>query len=248
MKDYVDQGCQDVLAHAQLLDFDALWNLQLEAVDEPNTERGGWSSVSQLTVGNQAFYLKRQINHLTRSVSAPLGEPTFAREWRNIMRYQQKQIPALQAAYFAQRRVGHEQRAILLTYALTGWHDLDYYLQQWSDLPAATAEQIIIACAGLARTLHKAKQMHGCFYPKHVFLRAQNGYFDACFIDLEKTRPLWFASKDRIKDLEPLFRRAQYAWKTAQIKQFLAAYLDGKDDLDQWLQRIIKRRQYKETH
>ena len=40
-----------VLERHGLASYDALWALQLEAVDEPNTERGGWSSVYRLDLG-----------------------------------------------------------------------------------------------------------------------------------------------------------------------------------------------------
>ena len=113
MKDFIDPAIAGLLQQHQLDSFDALWNLELKAVDEPNIERGGWSSVAKLMLGEQSFYLKRQINHLTRSLQRPLGEPTFAREMRNIQRYQQLGIPALRAAYFAQRKVAGEQHAIL---------------------------------------------------------------------------------------------------------------------------------------
>lgn len=247
MKTFIDPPIRAVLERAGLADFQSLWALDLPAVDEPNVERGGWSSVSQLTVEDQRFYLKRQTNHLTRSFLAPLGEPTFAREMRNIQRYQQKQIPAVKAAFFAQQSSQGKTHAILLTYALTDWHDLDYYLQQWQHLSAVIQQQIVIACAGLVRTLHKAKQLHGCLYPKHIFLHAKNGYFDACFIDLEKTRGFWFSQKDRVKDLETLFRRAQPVWTSTELTEFLTAYLDGTDDPTQWLAQLAKRQQLKES-
>ncbi len=109
MSDFIDPTIVDLLEQHQLNSFTALWNLELDAVDEPNTERGGWSSVAQLTLGERTFYLKRQINHMTRSLQKPLGEPTFAREMRNIQRYQQLEIPALRAAFFAQRKVAGQQ-------------------------------------------------------------------------------------------------------------------------------------------
>ncbi len=42
----------DLLQRNRLDSFDALWALQLDAVDEPNTERGGWSSVYRLDLGD----------------------------------------------------------------------------------------------------------------------------------------------------------------------------------------------------
>ncbi len=130
MSDFIAAQDRALLERHGLAGFDALWALKLEAVDEPNTERGGWSSVYRLELDERAFYLKRQSNHLTRSLLHPFGEPTFAREFRNIRRYAERNIPALQAAFFAERRLPGERRAILLTRALDGWQDLEHWLKQ----------------------------------------------------------------------------------------------------------------------
>lgn len=245
MKDFTDPAVAQLLAQQQLDNFTALWDLQLEAVDEPNTERGGWSSVAKLTLGEQSFYLKRQINHLTRTLHRPLGEPTFAREMRNIQRYQQLGIPALRAAYFAQRKVGREQRAILMTYALEGWQDLDHWQAHWPQLSNEQQQGVLQACAQLARRLHEAGQLHGCFYPKHIFLQEQAAGMTAQLIDLEKTRPLLLGRRDRIKDLEPLFRRSQHVWGREQVQLFLQSYLQRPEDSPHWLQRLDARRKHK---
>ena len=134
--------------------FDALWAKQLDAVDEPNTARGGWSSVFRLDLEGRGFYLKRQSNYLTRTFHAPFGEPSFAREFRNISRYQKLGIPALQAVFFGERKVNGEVRALLLTRALDGWDDLDSLLQRWSSLSEAQHTAILKACGVLARQLH----------------------------------------------------------------------------------------------
>lgn len=247
MNDFIDPTIVDLLEQHQLNSFTALWSLELDAVDEPNTERGGWSSVAQLTLGERTFYLKRQINHMTRSLQKPFGEPTFAREMRNIQRYQQLEIPALRAAFFAQRKVSGQQRAILMTYALDGWQDLDHWQQQWPELSVEQQHGILQACAKLAKTLHQAGQIHGCFYPKHIFLQEHAAGFSAQLIDLEKTRPLLFGRRDRVKDLEPLFRRSRNVWGREQIQLFLQSYLDKSADIPQWLQRLEARRKNKEA-
>lgn len=246
MSDFVAAADRAVLESEGLASFEALWALQLEAVDEPNTERGGWSSVYRLELGGTAFYLKRQSNHLTRSLLHPWGEPTFAREFRNIQAYRRLGIPALQAAFFAERRVPGERRAILLTRALDGWRDLEYWLQGWSATPAATRQAILRACGELAQQLHAAGQMHGCFYPKHIFLKADGADFSAQLIDLEKTRPLLFGRRDRIKDLEPLLRRAS-VWSEADVRELLLAYLGAAGELEGWWQQLGARRRHKET-
>lgn len=246
MKDFIAAEDRVLLEHHGLAGYDALWALELEAVDEPNTERGGWSSVYRLDLGSAAFYLKRQSNHLTRRLTCPLGEPTFAREFRNIQRYRQLGIPALQAVFFAQRRVAGERRAILLTRALDGWLDLEHWLQGWAERGEAQRAAILRACGELARRLHQAGQVHGCFYPKHIFLREGAQGFEAQLIDLEKTRPLLFGERDRIKDLEPLLRRAG-VWSEAEVRLFLQAYLGGADALEHWSGRLGARRRHKEA-
>lgn len=246
MSDFIAAQDRALLEQHGLTSFEALWALQLEAVDEPNTERGGWSSVYRLDLGEAAFYLKRQSNHLTSSLLHPFGEPTFAREFRNIRRYASLGIPALQAAFFAERKLPGERRAVLLTRALDGWQDLDAWLPRWAVLKETHRAAILKACGELARCLHQAGQMHGCFYPKHIFLREAADGFEAQLIDLEKTRPLLFGQRDRVKDLEPLLRRAS-VWSEAEVGVLLAAYLGEAADLGSWSKRLGARQRHKEA-
>lgn len=244
MSDFIAAEDRVILERHGLAGFDALWSLQLQAVDEPNTERGGWSSVYRLELDGSAYYLKRQSNHLTRTLAHPLGEPTFAREFRNIRRYADLRIPALQAAFFAERKVRGERRAVLLTRALDGWQDLEHWLQSWERLNDAQREAILVACGELVRRLHAAGQVHGCLYPKHIFLSAQGETFAAQLIDLEKTRPLLFGERGRIKDLEPLLRRAS-VWREADVRRLLIAYLGAGESVERWYERLGARRRHK---
>ncbi|TFF42404.1 lipopolysaccharide kinase InaA family protein [Pseudomonas sp. RIT623] len=249
MTDYLASADQALLQRHGLGDFDALWALQLDAVDEPNTGRGGWSSVFRLELEGKGYYLKRQSDYLTRTLHRPFGEPTFAREFRNISRYQKLDIPALQAVFYGERKQAGEHRAILMTRALDEWTDLDQLLAQWPQLPEAQRTGILQACGQLARTLHAAGQVHGCFYPKHIFLRERREGWQAQLIDLEKTRPLLFGMRDRLKDLEPLLRRAD-AWGEEDVRVLLGAYLAQpvhSAPVDTWLHRLLQRRRHKEA-
>lgn len=249
MSDFISSEDQQLLERHGLDNFDALWALQLDPVDEPNTGRGGWSSVYRLELEGRRFYLKRQSNYLTRTLAKPLGEPTVAQEFRSIRRYGKLGIPALQAVFYEQRQVQGAIRAILMTRALEGWADLDTLLNQWSQLPDDDRRAVLVACGELARILHSAGQMHGCFYPKHIFLRGTASGYQAQLIDLEKTRPLLLGQRDRAKDLEPLVRRAT-PWQEADIRVFLGAYAakpEGSAAVDTWLKRLGRRRQQKET-
>jgi hypothetical protein len=249
MTDFLAAQDRALLERHGLGNFDALWARQLDAVDEPNTVRGGWSSVFRLDLEGHGFYLKRQSNYQMHTLHAPFGEPSFAREFRNISRYEKLGIPALEAAFFGERKVDGEVRAVLLTRALDGWDDLDSLLQRWPELSAAQQSAILKACGELARCLHGARQVHGCFYPKHIFLQATGNGYLAQLIDLEKTRPLLFGARDRVKDLEPLTRRAP-EWNEAQLRELLAAYLDQPRDsvlINSWLTRLTARRSHKEA-
>ncbi|WP_263261300.1 lipopolysaccharide kinase InaA family protein [Pseudomonas sp. RIT-PI-S] len=249
MKVFIAPGDQALLASRGFTAFDTLWALPLTAVDEANVGRGGWSQVFRLDLGDQGFYLKRQANYLTRSLRHPLGEPTVAREFRNIRRYQQLGVPALEASYFAERHHNGEWQAMLLTRALDGWSELGAWLAQWPVLTSTRRAALTQACGELARRLHRAGLVHGCFYPKHIFLRAEGEGFEARLIDLEKTRGTWLGQRDRVRDLEPLLRRAQ-AWSETDIRGFLSAYLQAPANDPQvtaWMEQLVVRRRHKEA-
>ncbi|WP_397450233.1 lipopolysaccharide kinase InaA family protein [Pseudomonas sp. NA-150] len=249
MSDFIAAAERGLLERHGLADFESLWDVQMNAVDEPNTGRGGWSSVFRLELEGSGFYLKRQSNYLTRTLHRPFGEPSFSREFRNISRYLTLGIPALQAVYYGERNVDGDLRAILMTRALDSWTDLDSLLQQWPTLTAHQRLAILQACGQLARTLHAAGQVHGCFYPKHIFLRSRSGAYVAQLIGLEKTRPALFGWRDRVKDLEPLLRRAPQ-WGEAEVRELLATYTQASVDsglVDSWWRRLDKRSQHKEV-
>lgn len=249
MTDFLAAEDRALFERHGLDNFDALWAKQLDAVDEPNTLHGGWSSVYRLDLEGQGYYLKRQSNYPTRSLQRPFGEPSFAREFRTIQHYRQLGIPVLQAVFFGERKVAGETRAILLTRALDGWDDLDSLLPQWAQLSVAQRTAIVRACGVLARRLHAVRQVHGCFYPKHIFVQACDDGYQAQLIDLEKTRPLLFGRRDRVKDLEPLLRRARI-WSEDEVRELLAAYLEQparSPMVDAWIQRLTARRSHKES-
>lgn len=247
MNVFIAQADRALLERHGLADFDSLWNVQLDAVDEPNTARGGWSSVFRLELEGTGYYLKRQSNYLTRTLHRPLGEPTFSREFRNISLYQHLGIPALHAVFYAEKKVEGERRAILMTRALDGWTDLETLLLQWDELPATQRLAVLKACGQLASTVHATGQVHGCFYPKHIFLKDRGGAYMAQLIDLEKTRKLIFGKRDRVKDLEPLLRRAP-VWNEAEVCELLSAYVHaptGSAIVEEWWQRLAKRGSHK---
>jgi hypothetical protein len=245
---FIAPADRTILARHGLASFDALWAAQLDRVDVPNLGRGGWSTVCRLDLDGRGYYLKRQCNHRTRSLTAPFGEPTFAREFRNIRRFESLAIPALTAAFFARRRLERMgDCAILLTHALDGWQPLAHWLPDWPAHPEPVRARLLAACGKLAGRLHAAGMLHGCFYPKHVFLRDGGDTFEACLIDLEKVRPLLLGRYDRCRDLDQFFRRA-HGLGEDDAGIMLAAYLDcapESAEVADWRRHLARRGRHK---
>jgi hypothetical protein len=244
MIDFLAPDDRALLQKHGLDSFAALWNVPLTAVDEPNVKDDGWSRVFRLELEGIGFYLKRQSNYFTRSLQHPLGEPTLAREFRNIMRYQRLGIPSLQAAFYGESKVDGKHHAVLLTHALDDWGDLLGVLTDWPQMTAEVRQAIILACAKLIGHLHASGLRHGCLYPKHLFLRLQNGSWKGCLIDLEKTRRLWLSWRDQVRDLEAFLRNVA-VWDDAEQELFLKLYLTASRSTGSvalWKDRLLRRR------
>lgn len=241
-QDFIAVNARAVLERHALDSFDALWALKLDAVDAPNIGRGGWSSVYRLELEDaggqlQVFYLKRQLNHLTRSLRHPLGEPTFTREFRAIQQFAGLGIPALEAAFFGQRHCADGRQAILLTRALDAYRPLDEWFADWQVLDYPSRRDIILACAALVRALHNSGRIHNCLYPKHVFAKLDGDGAGARLIDLEKARPAWFGQRDRVRDLETLHRRSQGPSRSERLRFLLACM--GQRRLNDEVRRVV---------
>lgn len=230
MKDYIKVGVDNLLICYNLSSYEELWAIELPEVDQPNLERGGWSSVSYLELNDtlgipHGFYIKRQVNHLTRTVHTPFGGPTFGREMRNILLYKEKGVPALEAAYYTERRTDKGIAAILITCALETYRPLDQLILDWQSIDVKAKNKILKVVGTLVGKLHSSRLAHRCLYPKHIFIDLENT-IPARFIDLEKSRFLWLPKRDSIADLSSLLTRAN-AWNEVERDSFLKAYLCG---------------------
>ena len=241
---FVAVNAHDVLSRHGLDSFEALWTLDLAAVDAPNTGRGGWSSVHRLQLEDvngelQSFYLKRQDNHCTRTLHAPLGRPPFVRRLRGVKQDARLVLPALEAAVVERRgRQGHKQ-AVLLTRALDEYAPLDEWFVRWQGLSALQKRTLLQAAGALVRALHNAGVIHNCLYPKHIFLKLHGDGAGARLIDLEKTRGAWFGQRDFVRDLETLNRRSTTPSRTQRMR-FMLAYF-GLRRLDADSKALVRR-------
>jgi hypothetical protein len=234
MDDFINEQWSAILAHNGLADFDAIWQFQADWFEPPNKRRGGWSGVSRCELKRPdgstcAIFLKRQENHGTPSLLHPVrGVPTYLREFRHIMNYRKAGIPTLEPVYFAMRRVGKDDRAILITEELTGFVSMEDRVQRWLKDGAPVRPlrlRILAEVAALLRKMHAHGIQHSCFFPKHVFTRInEDGSVDVRVIDLEKSRwrPLakWCAQRD-------LYSLNQFStcWSASDKLWFFKAYL-----------------------
>ncbi|SDT94099.1 lipopolysaccharide kinase InaA family protein [Halopseudomonas salegens] len=251
---FIAVNARALLEQHGLDSFDALWSLQLDAVDDPNIERGGWSSVYRLTLADEYgrehnFFLKRQDNHLTRNLRKPFGEPTFAREFRYIQAYARAGVPALEAAFFAQRALPGHQQAVLLTRALDGYQDAEDWVASWNTLKWTDRRDLLQAVGALVRSLHNAGLVHKCLYLKHIFLKLDQDGAGARLIDLEKTHPAWLGRRDFVSELTTLHRRSPVFSRTQRLR-FLLAYLGSERvnaEARRWVRDIRRMQERKES-
>ncbi len=239
MKDYIAPKWLATLQRNRVAGFAELWDLEADWFEDPNQRRGGWSGVSRcqfrLAAGGSAgFFLKRQENHVHRTLLHPWrGVPTLVREMRNLARYQAAGVPTLVPVYFAQRRIEGRMRALLLTEELLAYRSLSDWMRDWRRAgwpPREERTMILSALAELLRRMHRHHLQHNCCYPKHLFLRRDDAAWQACIIDLEKTKRTLRRNSARIRDLSTLHRHAPY-WSRSDRLRFFLAYL-GLDRLD----------------
>lgn len=245
MSSYVAEDWRPRLEAAGLGDFDAFWTRDLDLVDAPNRRGSGWSEVGRLPLpgSSQAVYVKRQCNYVTRTLRHPFrGEPTLAREFRNISRFTAAGLPNMEVVFFAARRNASGTVAVLATAELVGFEPLDEVIS--AAHPAAMPSRglrlaILRRVAELVARMHAAGLEHRCLYPKHLFLRVEEGKPEIRFIDLEKARRHYFGKRFRLRDLDALNRRAS-SWSRGDRMRFLHYYF-GTRRLDAAQRRFCLR-------
>lgn len=199
-------------------EFDYWWQAQGEWVEPPNSRRDGHSGVQLLSAGGASYFCKRQRGHLCRSLRAPWGEPTVARELRAYRAFAAcgVKVPAL---VFGECRREHGQwQALLVTRPLAGFVDLPTWLA--SSPSAARQRALVRALARSLQTLHRAGWQHGGLYPKHIFVAETERGVEVALLDLERARQRFSAALARRQDLRQLQRRwglSESLWLLFQV-------------------------------
>lgn len=237
MGKFIADNRLSILKYNNLDDFNKLWALEAPWFEEPNRRRGGWSGVCRIRLqlpegGECGMFLKRQENHISRTLTHPFsGELTFVREFINIKRFNLANVPALEAVYFEERKVGNDRRAILLTKELEGFYPLDsetFKSKTKKMSPAEIRKKLFYNIASVMQKMHACHFQHNCFYPKHIFVKkSENDDFEVRLIDLEKAKWQPFKMSCVIRDLYTLNRRAIH-WSLTERMRFFLIYRQEK--------------------
>jgi len=248
MQDFIADEWPVLARAAGLDDFEAIWQQDIGWFEEPNQRRGGWSGVSRLEVelpdGSQtAVFIKRQLNHVTRTWRYPLrGITTFRREFENLQRLQAAGVPTLEVLYFAEREARGERRAILISRELTGYSSFEDCMRYWQQhgFPEKTVwRQLTNKLAAIARRMHCHRMQQNCFLPKHVFIGEVDGAMDIRLIDFEKAKRTLTTEAAMLRDLDTFNRRSP-GLRTTDRLRFLLAYHE-RDRVDARVRKTWKR-------
>lgn len=214
MQSTISPQYQPLLQQHQLVSFEQLWGYQGDWFEPPNRERGGWSGVNYIELADangklQGFYLKRQQAHMRRTWRHPFaGEPTFVREFEILEYLGKHNVTTPKLVFFGSQ----QDKAILLTEALTGFMAADDWLKNHANITVNKQRALMRALANAVRKLHQAGVQHRSLYLKHLFVKENAGDsvendFEVATIDFEKSRITIFIAWFRLADLITLHYR-----------------------------------------
>lgn len=220
---------QPLLQQYQLASFEQLWDYQGHWFEPPNRERGGWSGVNYIELADatgklHGFYLKRQQAHMRRTWRHPFaGEPTFVREFEILQHLSNHNVATPKLVFFGSR----QDKAILLTEALTGFMAADVWLKNHANISIHQQRMLMRALANAVRKLHQAGVQHRSLYLKHLFVKELNGVFEVATIDFEKSRITQLIKFLRLSDLITLCNRTPHLTSSQKL-QFFKQYFEIK--------------------
>ncbi|MCC5796448.1 MAG: inaA protein [Methylophaga sp.] len=215
-----------LLSKNNLDDFDSLWSLKTEWFEAPNERRGGWSGVVKYELEDeqdrQVVFIKRQENHITRTWRHPFrGIPTFQKEYRNIQRLINKQIPTLEPIYFGLNKM----RSILVTRSLEKYDSLESL--DPNTLEPKQRRRLLKKLAKVISVLHTHHYQHNCLYPKHIFIKfSKKGRWKVRLIDLEKMKWTPLKRQAMVRDLQTLHRHSGPNWTLRDRVYFMQQYFN----------------------
>ncbi len=226
---------RELLRSNKLETFSKLWQAELNWFEPPNYRRSGWSGAARYELRQEngetiGVFIKRQENHLRRTLQYPQGCPTFRIEWQNLNKLTKYQVEVPRPLYYGEHYENGKPQAILITYELKGFSALDEWLRgdQCQGGNQHLRHDVLPAISDVVRRFHDHRFRHNSLYPKHIMLKVrQDGNLtatDVSLIDLEKSRRVFYPMGARIRDLDTLMRRCP-EWTNHEKDLFLNYYL-----------------------
>ncbi len=215
---FVSSEAKARLEANRLADFDALWQLDDDWIEDPNSRGSGFSGVVTRVLGDgegaaRRVYIKRQENHNTRTFAHPIrGIPTFQREFANIEALSRHGVPTIELLYFGMAEVKGKQRAILVSDALDEFTAVDeWFRHSRNQASEADVHAILRALVAAIKLIHQAGYRHGCLYGKHLFIRVprrdcQTADVEVRMLDFEKAHKCYFLRRAILRDLSQFVR------------------------------------------
>ncbi len=230
--------------------FEQIWALETPWFEKPNYRRNGWSGVIKYALTDKEgaltwVFIKRQENHNYKTFLHPFkGVPTFRREFHNIKKLNDKNVPTLRTLYYAERHNEGKDQAILITLSLEGYESLEAFCLNEDNKNKPQRQAIMMLAGQVTRQMHDAHFRHNCLYPKHFFIQ-QKPILDVRVIDLEKLKWFPFYYQIRRNDLSRIIRRGQpmtYDDKKILLNSY---YQSGnghleKSALSEYLNQLLK--------
>lgn len=220
----------EFLMRAGFGDFETLWALPGEPVDQPNRRGAGFSVVSRHDlVGRdgqaRVFYLKRQQDYFARG---RLGRRRLllCREYRRLRLFARRGVCCPQVAALAVSPGREPVRGVLVTSALAEHVALDRLLDEFGN---SLSDAIVEEVARFLRRMHRRRLFHGNLYPKHIHVRigpaAGRAVVDpVAVIDLEDALWVPWRRYAAVRDLEKLNRYAPALSEFRRLR-FVLRYL-----------------------
>ncbi|WP_332672691.1 lipopolysaccharide kinase InaA family protein [Aromatoleum sp.] len=195
------------------------WNVAGEWVEAPNVRRHGWSGVLRVRHDVGIVYVKRQYNHLCRTLAHPFGWPTASREHLHLHVLRQLELNVPVPLFHAVMRRAGAVEAVLVTAALEGFAPLNALPRLDHIERTAVAREV----GHVVGRMHRARIQHSCLYDKHVMVRWHGAAPEVALLDLEKARARLTPGAAARHDLDQL-RRHQDLWSAPEWELLLASH------------------------
>ncbi len=207
-------------------DFAYWWRLAGEWVEPPNERRNGWSGMLRTRHEGRTVYVKRQRNHLCRSLRHPFGWPTASREWYFLYTLRALGVRVPAPLFHATRQGDGAVESLLVTEELTGFAPLSAQHELSADRRRRLAVQVGAALA----PMHRARLQHSCLYDKHIMVRWSDDGAEIALLDLEKMRRRLSRRAAARHDLDQLCRH-QRLWPQDEWHLLVASHAAGLADI-----------------